>query len=593
MNSLAEKVASHEISVADAQALLNRQQQYNGDIHVGKAGTQAAADLAASQDTAVAAIGHMEADAGQGAYNAVTDVQGKTTAGVAVRLAAGYLTDGASEVLIYIPANIAIKANENMDAGDSATRAFASAFIGEGLNQAAQAAVMYTGGAALKGAANALGIKPGLTLPASWVKGAAGKTAAQTADSEVAKAAEAFAAHNAEYRAAQQKALETISKLDKAATNGNGSLAIDEIKAAHSDTMTRRTLSASGTDDLKTAYNQTVDTQINKPAIDHAAQSLTEKYTNISDPADPGYQIKKLMDDGYKVKVVEIRTPKIPKPGEKVEISVNADHDVAGYLEKVNEKGKIDRIELNSDDVMTAHSQGFGKSMQVYDPATKTFNAAKASSELGVDFTDPKVLTKGMSGDDLAKFGVKDINNLTPEKMPEQIKQLQLNKYATSYGEEVAGPARPDFARDFSNAKTVMKTEGGNIGVTPGEKAAIIMEKSGGQGGLVDPQGLAFMERNKVVANWNAGTVNSQAEAMQSLGKIGDMADKVAKGYENLGVQPLPPNLAEAVKIARNTSLSPAERALEFQRLNVGDPLTVADKVSAYIEGAKMALPKK
>jgi hypothetical protein len=96
MNSLAEKVASHEISVADAQALLNRQQQYNGDIHVGKAGTQAAADLAASQDTAVAAIGHMEADAGQGAYNAVTDVQGKTTAGVAVRLAAGYLTDGAS-----------------------------------------------------------------------------------------------------------------------------------------------------------------------------------------------------------------------------------------------------------------------------------------------------------------------------------------------------------------------------------------------------------------------------------------------------------------------------------------------------------------
>jgi hypothetical protein len=58
-------------------------------------------------------------------------------------------------------------------------------------------------------------------------------------------------------------------------------------------------------------------------------------------------------------------------------------------------------------------------------------------------------------------------------------------------------------------------------------------------------------------------------------------------------VKPLPANLQEAVNIAKNTSLSPAERALEFQRLNVGDPLTVAEKISAHIEGAKMALPKK
>ena len=580
LDSLAQKVANHEISVADAQALLNRQQHYDSDIHTGKAGTQAAADLKASQDTVVAAaaaaISNVETGAAQGAYDAVTDVQGKTWSGLAVRATAGYLTGGASEYFVYLPANIAVTMNANMDAGDSATRGFLKAFVSEGITQLLPIGAMHAGGALLKGAGGALG-----------------KTAAQSAENEVAKAAEDFAAHNAAYRAAQQEAGETVGKLEKAAAKG--SLTIDDIKTAHSDTMTRRALTEKGSENVKTAYNEIVDTKINKPAFDHAEQSLTEKYTNISDPADPGYPVKKLMDDGYKVKVVEVRTPKIPKPGEPVIKTVNADGDVAGYLEKVDADGKvIHRVELPSHDVMAAQSEGLGKSMEVYDPATKTFNAPKASAELGIDFNDVKTLTKGMSKSDLAKFGVnEDLSNVTGKLADvDKVRQLQLNKYAKSYGVEVNGPARPDFARDFSNAKTVMKTADG-IGVTPGEKAYNLMSKSGGQGGLIDPQGLAFMERNKVVAGWNAGTVKSQAEAMQSLGKMGKVANEVAEGYKNLGVKPLPANLQEAVNIAKNTSLSPAERALEFQRLNVGDPLTVVEKISAHIEGAKMALPKK
>jgi hypothetical protein len=77
MNDLAIGLTSGAVSIADAQALLNRQRQFDSDVHVGKVGTQAAADLAASQDTYGAALAHMGNNAVQGAYNAVTDVEGK------------------------------------------------------------------------------------------------------------------------------------------------------------------------------------------------------------------------------------------------------------------------------------------------------------------------------------------------------------------------------------------------------------------------------------------------------------------------------------------------------------------------------------
>jgi hypothetical protein len=115
------------------------------------------------------------------------------------------------------------------------------------------------------------------------------------------------------------------------------------------------------------------------------------------------------------------------------------------------------------------------------------------------------------------------------------------------------------------------------------------MDASGGQGGLLDPQGLAFMQRNKVVTNWNDGSVRSQMEAMQGLRKMGETADRVATGYSGLGVEPLPPNMRAALDIAADTSISPALRAQRLADLGVGDPVVFADKLSAYIEGAKMA----
>jgi hypothetical protein len=600
MNDLAIGLTSGAVSITDAQALLDRQRQFDNDVHVGKAGTQAAADLAASQDTYAAGLAHMGNNAVQGAYNAVTDVEGKTTAGLAVRFAAGALTSGLSEA-IYVPANIFIKTNENMDAGDSWAKAAGKALLYEGASQAAMALTLHSGGAAIKGAASALGIKPSITLPTTWTNnlntaaktlntdvreflpGAAGKTATSlegAVSGAEARAAADLAAHNAEWRAITCENTGKLNRLNDDALKGP--LTPDQLKPTLADREARRLLEANGDVQLKNAYNEALNTQINKPSLDYTKQALTEKYGTLTDPAHPGYKYTKMLDEGYTVEATNFRTP---KPGEN--LSVNADNDVAGFMVQRNAKGEvINQVDLPAHDVMTAHSEGFGKNMDVLNAETRTFNATKASSELGIDFNNPKAVTDGMSRSDLAKFGVnEDLSNLTPDKL----RQLQLDKYARAYGNEVPGTGGVDFARDFSTSNTAMKP-------TPGalpQSSISAMEASGGKGGLLDPQGLALMERNKVITNWNGGSVRSQMEAMESLRKMGEAANKVTAGYSGLGVQPLPKNMQDALAIASERALSPAIRAQRMANLDVGDPVTFANKLSGYIEGAKMATGNK
>jgi hypothetical protein len=92
-------------------------------------------------------------------------------------------------------------------------------------------------------------------------------------------------------------------------------------------------------------------------------------------------------------------------------------------------------------------------------------------------------------------------------------------------------------------------------------------------------------------------------EAMESLRKMGKAANDVSKGYSKLtiaaneasadvkagGLPPLSENMQAALKIAENRGISPALRAKQIADLGLGDPVTVADKLSAYIESAKMA----
>jgi hypothetical protein len=603
MNDLAQGLASGAVSLADAQALLNRQRQFDNDIHVGKAGTQAAADLAASQDTYGAALAHMGNVAVQGAYNAVTDVEGKTWAGVGVRFAAGALTGGASEA-IYVPANIAIKTMEHMDAGDSWGTAAGKAFLYEGATQAVMAATLHCGGAALKGTASALGIKPSITLPNSLgnsldsaattlntnvrelLPGAAGKAANSlegTVSGAEARAVENLAAHNAEFRAANEDIIGKLNKLNDDALKGP--LTPDQIKPTLADGQAKRTLQAVGKDPVKQAYNDALDTQISKPALDYTKQALTEKYGTITDPAHPGYKYTKMLDEGYTVETSTFRTP---KPGENV--SVNADNDVAGFLVKRNPDGKIiSQVDLPAHDVMTAHSEGFSQQCQVYNAETRSFNATKASSELGIDFNDPKALTNGMTSAEKAKFGLNDdLSNMTPEIKT----QVQLDRYARAYGNEVPGTSGVDFARDFSRSDNVIRpakpTPPGELPQEIPESPYKAMQISG-KGDLLDPQGLAFMERNKVTTNWTEGSVRSQMEAMESLRKMGNAANEVSAGYSAAGLPPLPENMQAALKIAADRSISPALRAQQMAGLGVGDPSTFADKLSAYIESAKLA----
>jgi hypothetical protein len=603
MNDLAIGLTSGAVSIADAQALLNRQRQFDSDVHVGKVGTQAAADLAASQDTYGAALAHMGNNAVQGAYNAVTDVEGKTWAGLGVRFVAGVATSGLSEAY-YIPANIFIQTNKYMDAGDSWTRAAGKALLYEGATQAAMAATLHCGGAAIKGTVSALGIKPSITLPTSWTNnivvntlktdvrellpGAAGKTATSlegAVSGAEARAVENLATHNAGFRATERDITGKLNQLNDDALQGP--LTQDQFKPTLADREARRALEASGNEPLKKAYIEAVDTQINKPALDYTKQALTEKYGTITDPAHPGYKYTKMLDEGYKVEATSFRTP---KPGEN--LSVNADFDVAGAMVKRDAQGKvISQVDLPGHDVMTAHSEGFTQQCQVYNAETRTFDATRASSELGIDFNDPRALTQGMTKSDLAKFGVnEDLSNVTGKLADvNKLRQLQLDRYSKAYGNEAPGREGMDFARDFSTSDSAMRAKPGAL-----EQAPIrTMDNSGGQGGLSDPQQLASMERNKVITNWNTGEVRPQMEAMEGLSKMGKTADRVAAGYSGLGMQPLPENMKAALEIAADRSISPGVRAQRMVDLGVGDPLTFADKLGARIEGAKMATKTK
>jgi hypothetical protein len=452
-----------------------------------------------------------------------------------------------------------------------------------------------------------LGIKPSLTLPSlpvAWGEKADAVKKVFTTDflpgaaeraAQAAKAAEELAAHNARFRAVNSGAWNKIEDLKVAAQKGP--LEIENLKPILADREARRTLQASTQTTIKNKAIDAVESQINKPALDGAKQSLTNKYTNVTDPAHPDFKYKKMLDDGYTVEAVDFRTP---KPAEVK--SFNADGDISGIMVKRDAQGKIiHQVDLPATDVMAAHSESFAKQCKVYNAETKTFNASQASAELGIDFKDPKVLTSGMSKSDLAKFGVnEDLSNVTGkltdvDKL--KLQQLQLNKYNKAYGNGAVGTADADFARDFSTSDTAMKS-------TPGAlpQSTYKAMQASSQGGLVDPQGLAFMERNKVTTNWTEGTVRSQMEAMESLRKMGDAAKKVSAGYSELGnaanvvsagakaagLPPLSENMQAALKIAANRGISPALRAQQIAALNLGDPLTVADKLSAYIESAKM-----
>lgn len=586
LSKMEDDLISGKLSPDEVRAGLDRQIKFTTDVQRGIAGTQSAADFAASQDNFVANYVN-------GYYQTAKDsVDGKSWSGVAFRFTVGAATGGASEV-VYVPLAVALKMNENMDAGDSAVKAFLSAAAVEGATQAATAAAVYCGGAAIKGAITGLGIKPSITLPdmGKLIPGGTGKTGGSVKNAisgAEAKAVEDIAVSNATFRRINRESIQKIETLQQNAVNNN--LNPETLKNTLRDSNTKRTLQNSGNEPLKQSYNEALETQINKPAYNHTTQELNEKFGTITNPANPNYKYTKLMDNGYKVEAGTVRTPKAG-----VNTSVNADNDVGGWLVKRDPTGKvIDRVELPAHDVSTAHSEGFGKACDVYNPDTRSFNVTKANSELGIDFNDPKALTRNMTQDDLAKFGVnKDLSNLTPDKL----RQIQLDRYAKGYDQGVPGVMGTEGARDFSTASTTMMKDGKIVG-TPGQASILSMD---GNGGLLDPQGLALMEKSKVGVNWtNASTasnldeaVRMKTEAMEGLRKMGETADKVVTGYANKGVLPLDENLRKAVDIASDRSIGPDLRAQRIAALGVGDPVTVADKISGYIEGVKMATGKK
>jgi hypothetical protein len=586
LTKMEDDLISGRLSTDEVGAALDRQIKYTTDVQRGIAGTQSAADFAASQDNYVA-------NAANAYYQVAKDsVDGSSLSGAAFRGTVGVITAGASEA-VYVPLAVALKMNKNMDAGDGAVKAFLSAAAVEGATQAATAAAVYCGGAAIKGVVTGLGIKPSVTLPnmgkllpegagnsTGSVKNAIGRAEAKTVED--------IAVSNATYRRINRESIQKIENLQQNAVNNK--LNPETLKDTLRDSNTKRTLQNSGNEPLKQSYNEALETQINKPAYDHTTQALNEKFGTITNPAQPGYKYTKLMDDGYKVEAGTVRTPKAG-----ANTSVNADNDVGGWLVKRDSSGKvIDRVELPAHDVSTAHSEGFGKACDVYNPDTRSFNVTKANSELGIDFNDPKALTRGMNQDDLAKFGVnKDLSNMTPDKL----RQLQLDRYSKGYDQGVPGVMGKEGARDFSTASTTMMKDGKIVG-TPQQASILSMD---GKGGLLDPQGLALMEKNKVATSWtNASTASNldeavrlKTEAMEGIRKMGETADKVVVGYAEKGVLPLDENLRKAVNIASDRSIGPDLRAQRIEALGVGDPVKLADKLSGYIEGAKMATGQK
>ncbi|NLM88897.1 MAG: hypothetical protein GX176_08995 [Syntrophomonadaceae bacterium] len=118
-----------------------------------------------------------------------------------------------------------------------------------------------------------------------------------------------------------------------------------------------------------------------------------------------------------------------------------------------------------------------------------------------------------------------------------------------------------------------------------------------GQGTMLDPEQLSWMEQKKFDDYWNSGdtpaqVMRNQTEAMEQLRKTANVAETVEQSYRDMGyrVEPMPDNMKQAIAVIKDNSLSPAARAARLQELGYSSPGDFLNKVSSRIGAIRTAL---
>ncbi len=313
---------------------------------------------------------------------------------------------------------------------------------------------------------------------------------------------------------------------------------------------------------IQREFNKTMNEQIHQPSYKTVEDHLHKKY--------PG-------TDPNGIRCRSVRTP----GSENVDININTDNDVIAERLVKGPNGP-EWVEIPKAEWEDAYYKSFAE------------NSGFSMDEAGKRFPD----TDWAKMDDAAKY----------RQWAKHHEEAAMDQFDLAAG------------RDFSNQRTWHIDEGGQAGrpmieATPEEIARGVetvningkqMRPSSGyelvqkgQGKLLDAEQLSLMEAHKIDEYWRTGNnpaevMRNQTEAMEQLRKTADLAQTVEKSYHNMGygVEKMPANMQEAIKVINNNNLSPASRAARLQELGYETPGDFLNKVSSRIGSIRGATKK-
>jgi len=320
---------------------------------------------------------------------------------------------------------------------------------------------------------------------------------------------------------------------------------------------------------IQTAFNEAIDKKIYKPSYDDVQSHLKEKIDDainkkLTNPSDADVQ-SHLKNESYyrnlKAKYgddiqVDVTVETIRTPGKEYHPwDINTDNDIHSVLTIKDKNGNIlETREIPRSDWEDVYFKSYSKNTGMLDDAGN-FNI------------------------ELAKERYPDVEW---EKMANDAERCK--GWAELHEEAPTDVYHPEAARDFSTEKTAILN--GNAPKTAPAGAA-----KGAQATLLDSQQLGQMESYKIGRYWNEGSVKSQTEALEQLGKLGNQTKGLEKGYLDMGynIEPMPLKMEAAIEIAKNRNLSPSMRAAKLEELGFDGPADLANKLAGRIHSLKIA----
>lgn len=288
-----------------------------------------------------------------------------------------------------------------------------------------------------------------------------------------------------------------------------------------------------------------------KDASQEARKGIIEAQNKILEPTKS--DVETFLSNQDKYRGQEIRVENVRTPGKDYDpaTSINTDNDVHAIRKVTNPDGSTSWREIPSEEWKQAYHDSFAKNS-------------------GFDVETAK-----------KRFDTVDWDNMTPEQ--------QTRKWGELHQQE------PGDVFDATSSRDFRKTSQDPLHAGPGSDDSAFAAAKRGEGKLTDAEQLGIMEKEKFAKEWNKGTIEHQAEALEQLRKQGEKAQDMIDGYklQNAKVEDLPADVNKALDIVRDKSKSPLERADLIKKLGFkGGPTEISDILSGKISSLKIARPK-